>query len=228
MGLGASIALFVGVPVAVIVGLGFVLNQFRDPILRSAGAVGGVLAGIFTRPVTSFIDVVSTAFSDLPDIQIRIPGFNIEQGLVTFDTPPIPGNIIPGTDELLPGVTPGGITIPEGCTVRADGTISCPTPPSTNLFPEAEGAGFTIFGVPGSSILLTDLFTGERERVTRPEIIERFPEAVGLFDLLATQATEFLPLSANLVEQLGGQEQLRLSGQLFEEISSVQQVQGGA
>jgi len=228
MGLGASIALFVGVPVAVIVGLGFVLNQFREPILRSAGAVGGVLAGVFTRPFTSFIDVVSTAFSDLPDIQIRIPGFNISQGLVTFDVDPIPGNIIPGTDQLLPGVTPGGITIPEGCTVRPDGTISCPTPPSTNLFPEAGATGFTLAGEPGSSILVTDPFTGERERVTRTEIVERFPDVVGIFDLLSTRETEFLPLSAFLVEQLGGAEQLRLSGQIFQEIPSVQSVVGGA
>jgi len=229
MGLGLNIALFIGIPAAVIVGLGLVFTRFRDPILGSASAVGETFAGVFTRPVTGFVETISTAFSDLPDIQIRLPGFDIVQGLVTVSAEEqiSPGNIIPGTDELLPGVTPEGVTIPEGCRLNADGTISCPTPPTTNLFPEAEAAGFTIFGQPGSSILLTDPFTGERERVSRPEIIERFPEAIGLFDLRATQATEFFPLSANLVEQLGGGDQLRLSGQLFQEIPTVESI-GGA
>ncbi len=229
MGIATSIALFVGLPAVAIVAIGFLFTRFRGQILGSASAVGETFAGIFTRPVSGFIETVSTAFTDLPDIGIRLPGINISGGLFRFiqEAAAIsPGNIIPGTDMLEPGITPGGVTIPEGCTLNPDGTTFCPTPPSADLFPEAEAAGLTIFQ--GGSILVNlPPLPGEGDlrlkRLTREEIIDIFPAAVGLFDILSTKATEFIPLSVSDLRQFAPGE-IRLSGQLFEEFPTVSDI----
>lgn len=222
MGIATSIALFVGLPAVAIVALGFLFTRFRGQILGSASAVGETFAGIFTRPISGAIETISTAFTDLPDIDIRLPGINISSGVLTFTQEAAaisPGNIIPGTDMLEPGVTSEGVTIPEGCTLNPDGTISCPTPPSANLFPEAAASELEIFcpqcqfSVDGAGIRTTQ------------QIIEQFPEAVGLFDLPQTQRVEFLPLGVEAISffQEAGVTP-KLSGQLFEEFPTVSDI----
>lgn len=226
MGLGLNLALFVGIPVAVIVTLGFVLNRFRGEILGSASALGSVFAGIFTSPVTGFLEQISTAFSDLPDIQIKIPGINIEQGLFTITQE------TPGTGGIV-----NGVTIPPGCSIGPQGQLDCPTPPTFDVcaenpelcnggLPGAEAAGFTLFE--GGSILVNfPIRPGETEsrrfRLSREEIVEEFPRAIGIFDILATPETEFFPFSVEAARFIG-LENIRLSGQLFEEIKNVSDI----
>jgi len=227
LGLGLNIALFVGIPAVVIVGLGLVFTRFRGEILGGASAVGTTFAGIFTRPVTGFIETISSAFSDLPDIDIQIPGINLTGGLFTFTQEASaisPGNIIPGTDVLQPGETPEGVTIPEGCRVNPDGTISCDTPPTATdptdpasipgFIPTAEGSELTPFA---ESFLFQTSPDAPLMRGSLEEILAVVPGAIGLFDFIGTPQVEFIPVAENQLEFFG--ESIRFSGQLFQEIS---------
>lgn len=206
---------------------GFLITFFREPLLKGAQQLGETVAGVATRPFTAGIETLSTAFKDLPDIQFRLPGIKLTGGLFTFEqeeAEPEPGEIIPGTDELEPGLLDGGVTLGKGCKVNPDGTIECPTPPTfeadPGMIPMAEAVGLT----PRQGALPIEI-GGQIERRSIADIIAISPEAVGLFDILGTQKVEFLPLGVPAVEffQEAGQ-RLRLSGQLFEEIRGIGQV----
>jgi len=233
MGIGASIALFVGVPIAVIVAAGFLLNRFREPIFQSASSLGEVLGQTITRPVSGFISGVSTQLGNLPDIDLRIPGINLSLGQGTiFQEGPGPSSLAGKEVEF----GDGQLKIPQGCTVLPSGQVSCPTPPTFERddpppreqapppppppVPEAEAASLTLLG--GS---LPIEIAGEITRLSRQDIITLQPNAVGLFDILGTPKTEFLPLSTEAVGffQDAGQ-RLRLSGQLFQEIKGINDV----
>jgi len=231
LGIGLSLALFIGIPAAVIVGLGYVFTQFRDPILGSAQSVGETFAGIFTRPITGAIGTLSTAFGDLPDFEIKLPGINITQGTVKITEESETESILAGQTVPSGGVN---VMIPKDTMVDPEtGIVSSSTPPVVvpSGIPQAFGDELTIFQ-PQQSILvnLPSLPGGSeirRDRLTRDEIIDIFPEAIGLFDILSTEKTEFIPLSVQEVKGFGGSDGVRLSGQLFEEISNVSQI-GGA
>jgi len=220
MGIGTRIALFVGVPAVIIVAVGFALRMFQPTIFSSATAIGQTLAGIFTRPVTGFFGGISEAFADLPDIEIKVPGINLTGGLFTFTqeepalTPPAPG----------PAPFMGGtIETPPGCTVDSLGRISCPTPPiftpgpsgNGDIIPSAEGSELT---PREGSLPFQTSTSAPLMRTSIEEIIRMFPGAVGLFDIRDIEGIDFIPLSALRIQQLGGEEELRFSGQLFEEI----------
>jgi len=219
MGIASSILLFVGVPVAVILGLGFVLNTFREPILGAARSTGEVFSSIFTEPIRAGITQVAGAFSDLPDIDIRIPGINVSGGLFTF-TQDQPVRDISGEVAPVPG---GEVTFGEDTTFDPNTGIIEGSPPMLNLdpLPEVEAAEFTPVNV-GRSFLVAG------ERLSRAEIISNFPEAIGLFDVGFTPGVDFLPLGEAAVRNLTSRDiDVRLTGQLFSEISNVNQI-GGA
>jgi len=224
MGIGTRIALFVGIPAIIIIAVGFALRMFQPTIFSSASAIGETLAGIFTRPVTGFIGSISGAFADLPDIVIDVPGLVIGGGGVTFGD---------GNGELVappPGEVPfmgGTITTPPGCFINANGQIECPTPPiftpppppsNGGLIPPAEASELT----PREGSLAVDISGQGLTSLPISEIIGLTPGVLGLFDILGTEQVEFLPLSLEAIQffQESGQE-LRLSGQLFEEIKNI-------
>jgi len=228
MALGLNIALFIGIPAAVIVGLGYVFTQFRDPILGSASSLGETFAGIFTRPITGAVQTFSTAFSDLPDFDVRLPGINISQGRVTVTEESETESKLAGETVPVPGL--GDVFIPPSTMIDPEtGIVTSDTPPV--VVRGSTPQELTIFE-PERSILvnLPDRIGDterRRERLTRREIIDIFPDVIGLFDVRATKATEFIPLSARLIQELGGSEDFRLSGQIFEEIPSIESI-GGA
>lgn len=211
---GISIALFVGIPVAVIVGLGLLANTFRSQILGSASALGEVFGGVFTNPVRGFIDQISGAFSDLPDIDINVPSLNIQGGGVNIGDPNGNG---------------GGFELPNLCNVFG---IGCDEPgpgpmeepgPTPGPGPEVDQP---LFG--GAFAQFFNVQTSEGiQRLSFEELQATQPGAVvGLFDVLGTQETEFLPLNVEQVQaSLEAGQRLRLSGQVFQDIRGIKNVQ---
>jgi len=228
-----SIALFVGIPVAVIVGLGFVLNTFREQIVSSASATGSVFASIFTSPVTGFINQISGAFSDLPNINVNIPSLNIGGGGITIGGEDVGDLLNLGVGE------PGGPQDIDDVPLAPDESLACrlfgigcpggeqPTPPVPEPTPEPgpmeEGPQFggrfaESFNVQTSSGI--QQFSFEELQQLQPGAV------VGLFDVLGTQQTEFLPLNVEQVQaSLGAGQRLRLSGQVFQDIRGIGQVE---
>jgi len=210
-----SIALFVGIPAVVIVGLGFVLNTFRGTILGSARSVGEVFTGIFTEPITGAVEQLSDAFN-FPDINIRIPALNISGGGINLP------DFGPGVGE--PGGPPDIDDVPlapdENLLCRVLG-IGCPggerptapLPPAPTPTPDPIEDSLTVLR--GSLPVST---SQGRLRLERGEILERFPGTVALFDVLTTRETEFLPFTAAGVRgSLEAGQGLRVSGQIFQE-----------
>jgi len=193
-----SIALFVGIPTAVIVGLGFLANTFRDPILSSARSLGEVFTGIFTEPVRGAVQQVSGAFSNLPDINVDIPSLNIGGGGITLfgeDIATTFGNVL---DDLPDPMSEPTGRFDRNRPGRGGGVNINPEP---RLLP-----GSLPVGSPGSL-----------RRISREQVLEEFEGAIGVFDLRSTPQTEFLPLTEQAVRFFRGQgENLRISGSLFE------------
>lgn len=209
MGLGLSIALFVGIPVAAIVAIGFVLNSLREPILSSARATGEVFTSIFTEPIRAGIEQVSTAFSDLPDINVRLPTFRLTGGgIETFGT-----DIVDVFNEAGSAIGNlfNGESTPSPPVISADPVLD--VTPELNL-------------LPGS--LPVSLSTGT-QRLSREDIVSTFPGTLALIDLRATPETEFLPFGeAGLRSAIEQGLALRVSGQLFQERPALKIILGGA
>lgn len=213
MGLATKIALGVGIPAAIIVAAGYFLNKYKPVIQQSAGAVGSSFADIVAEPVKGFFGQIENAFADLPDTNIRIPGINLTGGLFTFKQEEPPRDIS--------GETSDGVTFGEGTTFDPNTGIIEGTPPTFDILPEAQGAELT----PRQGSL--PFQTGTQQPLTREsiaDIIKQFPNAVGLFDLLDIPGTQFVPLAAYNVESIGA-ENLKFSGQLFEEIRGFGDIQ---
>jgi len=205
-----SIALFVGIPIAVIVGLGLLANTFRSQILGSASALGEVFGGVFTRPVTGFIEQLSGAFSDLPDIDINVPALNIQGGGVNIGAPNGNGFELPNACSLF------GIGCDEETTMTEPGPGPTPGPGPEIDQPQFGGRfaeQFRVTGIEGS--------------VSFEELQQLQPGAVvGLFDILGTKETEFLPFNvAGVQGSLEAGQRLRLSGQVFQDIRGIKNVQ---
>jgi len=221
------------ISLGVTLGIGIVaallLARFRGPLENIFQSAGQAVGGFVTKPLAGFIQGISGTLGGLEDIQIKIPSIIIKQGTLEFTGADTKSSL---AGETVPFGN-GSVFIPEGCTVLPDGRVSCPTPPiivdtpppPPPLIPEAEATGLTLFGVAGSSILVGSGGEAGFERLTREEILAQNPNAVGLFDLLSTKKTEFLPLGVEAVKffQEAGQE-LRLSAQLFEEIPNIRDV----
>jgi len=207
--------LFVGVPAIIIVAVGFALRTFQPQIFSSASAIGETFAGIFTRPVTGFFGSISQAFADLPDIEVKVPGINLTGGLFTFTQEQQPRDI-GGETGLVPG---GSVEFQPGTMFDPNtGIIEGPPPEITRdqpFIPEAEATELT---PREGSLPFQTSTSAQLMRTSIEEIIRMFPGAVGLFDIRDIAGIDFIPLSAQRIQQLGGEEELRFSGQLFEEI----------
>lgn len=222
MGLGLKIALFVGIPAAVIVGAGFLLNKFQPVIRESAGAIGETFGNIVSAPVQGFFGQVEDALADLPDTNIRIPGINLSGGLFSFKQEQ-PIEDVSGQVAPSPGL--GDVEFgPETTFDPNTGIIegSPPTFDAGDIIPKAEASEPTPFNVGRSFNVLGQLLTRER-------ILDLFPRAVGLFDLPQTPNLEFTPLTIEGIQtfQEAGTD-VRLSGQLFSEFSNTKSILEGA
>ena len=207
MGIGFTLVKFVGIPAVIIVALGATLNFFRPQIFGAASSVGEVFTGIFTQPIRGAIEQINQSIGDLPDINIEIPslnitggGFNITNPFEGFELPDIFGG---GNGESL-SMSP----------------ISPPLPP-----PETEvGPSFTLL----SGSLPVSLSTG-LERISRSDIIERFPGTLALFDIRSTPKVEFLPFGeAGILSAVEQGLDLRVSGQIFQERPGLNVLLGAA
>lgn len=213
MGLGLNLLLFVGIPAVAIVALGTVLNFFREPILGGARATGEVFTSIFTEPVRAGVEQISTAFSDLPDIAIRVPR-------IVLDIPDIPnpfeGLFGNGSDTETPSL-PAIVDAP-GQVPGRESRVN-PRDPVLDVTPE-----LTL--LPGS---LPVSLAGGTQRISRSEIIEKFPDTLALFDVRATPGTEFLPFSrAGILSAVEEGLGLRVSGQIFQERPGLKVLLGAA
>jgi len=225
MGIVTSILSRIALPLGIAVVAGFLIVTFKD---RITGAITGgaqTIGQIISSPFGSILQGINTGFQNIPQfIDFRLPEFRFAFG----DQSPAPV-LQPPQASTVPFMS-GQLTTPEGCTVDSLGRISCPTPPLFTLDPTPSPAPIvqgsptpsplTIFqgGSFRVGVTLPSGFTGIR---TRSEIIEANPNVIGLFDLLSTSKTEFLPLTALQVQQQ--QDNLRLSAQLFEEAKNVQE-----
>jgi len=227
MGILSSVIGRIGIPIALIAATGLLLFSFREQI---GGAIRGgaqVVGGAISQPFTGFFQGLEKGFEGIPEqIKIPFPGFEFAFGTGKVTTP----NLDPpkqGEQEFMGGT----LTTPAGCVRLEDGRVSCPSPPTFErkadaprtpaFIPEAEASELTL--IQGGSILVgTNTGRGTLTRKTREQILAENPNAVGLFDLLSTERTEFLPLGTAAVEffQKEGQG-LRLSGQIFKEIKNV-------
>jgi len=215
MGIGLNLALFIGIPAAVIVGLGFILSTFRDPIVSSARASGEVFSSIFTGPVQGFVEGISGAFSDLPDIKLRVPGIDLSFGESNLQNP---------FENIFPEIPPGADidVLPLGPNESiTDRVFNPPTPTPT---PQIEVPGLTV--LPGELTITTP--TGI-QRQSRADIVQQNPGVLALIDFLSTERVEFLPVGEEALrffEQADSD--IRISGQIFQERPGANILFGGA
>jgi len=227
MGIFGFLAGRIGLPLVLIAGAGALIFAFRTQLVAGASGLGSTVGQVITTPFTSFFESVRNAFANLGDININIPGINITGGGFNFDLFNTGGETVVNPNPFPFG--DGTAQFPPGCTVDNNGIISCPTPPIFTPGDTEVGGSptpsqeLTIFqgGSFRTAVTLPSGFAGIR---TRAEIIEQFPGVIGLFDVLGTSNVEFLPLT--LEQVLSQQGDLRLSSQLFEEVSSLQEAIG--
>jgi len=210
----------IGVPIALGVAVLSVLFFFRNQIGDIALKGGQVIGKFAAQPISGIISGFSEVASQFPDIEFKLPGIKITQG--TFEILPQaeatqPGMIKPD-QTIIPGLIPGSdVTIPSGCKVNPDGTVSCPTPPTITQ----QSGGLTPFK---QEFLITDPNTFKLKKVSFEELQKFSPEGVaGLIDLLSTPTVEFLPVSA---QKLATLENVQLSGQVFKELPSIGSILG--
>ena len=204
MGIGFTLVKFVGIPAVIIVALGAALNFFRPQIFGAASSVGEVFTGIFTEPLRGAIGQINRSLGDLPDINIQIPTLNIGGGGISL--PDIGDPLGDLSNFLFPPAE--GSPMPP------------PLPP-----PETEvGPSFTLL----SGSLPVSLSTG-LERISRSDIIERFPGTLALFDIRSTPKVEFLPFGeAGILSAVEQGLDLRVSGQIFQERPGLNVLLGAA
>lgn len=231
MGIGSSIASKVGIPLAIAVGAGLLLAKFREPIIGAISSGSSVIGQSLSQPFTSILKGFQKGFEGLPtNITIPFPVFDFTLGgevkgkdNQNKDFDPL-GNLC---DNSL-GIFCFGKDEPvdKGQDVIKDQPNA---PNAVDIIKGAEASELTLFE--GGSILVdiprpvgSSLDNpAEKERLTREEIVTKFPNAVGVFDFLGTKETEFLPLSISEIA-LAGKSNFKLSGQIFNEIGSIDDV----
>jgi len=191
-------------------------------VLLGGGAE--VVGQAITQPFGSFLQGVQQGFAQIPEqIQFRLPSFDFIFGQSDPSNDPIGqlqidfDNFLKNSqaflDNLFKSATGGGGTVP-------------PPLPAGEFPTDEETAGGSL--TPFASSFVTTTSTGfgsgqVQSRETLAEILARNREAVGLFDFLGTPETEFFALSQSEIEFFGGAEELKFSGQLFKEISNIQE-----
>ncbi len=212
MGIISSIIGRIGLPVAALAVAGFLLFTFRDRIIGAVTGGAATLGQIVTAPFGSFLQGIQTGFGNIPSqIDIEFPSFNFGFAPPQPIGDPI-GDIGKGFDDFVKFFENlfGG---------NGNGAAPPPLPPpptqdQSSLTPFAE----TFITTTQASLNDPVVFSSK----TLAEIQELNVGAIGLFDILATEQTEFFALSQQEISFIGA-ENLKFSGQLFEEVGSLQE-----
>ena len=228
MGILSSIGARFAIPLVIIAGAGLLVVLFRDPLVRGASALGRTAGTVVTAPFTSFIDTIGSAFGNLRDFEVRIPGLNLEFGDLSltgrdpfsqlFDFFSGNGGATNGGDPDIPsglGNDPRRDQFRDAEMFEED----FPNEPLPEPEPELFGGAFAeSFNVQTSEGIQNLSF--EELQATQPGAV------VGLFDILGTQQTEFLPFNVQQVQaSLEAGQRLRLSGQVFQDIRAIGNVE---
>ena len=226
MGILGTIFGRLGIPLALIAVAGLLIFRFKDPILSAIGGGASTIGQAITTPFGALLQGVQAGFSNIPEqIQFRLPSFDFIFGQSDPNNDPLGqlqtdfDNFIANSqaffDNLFKSGT-GGVGTPPGST---------PLPPGEfPLLEETAGGSLTQFETASGKFVTTSKTGGEGQTTmteTLAQILERNREAVGLFDFKFTPQTEFFALSQSEIEFFGGAEQLKFSGQLFQEISNI-------
>jgi len=227
MGIVSTVLTRIGLPLALVAGIGFVLFTFRDQIGAAISGGAQVVGEAVSRPFSGFFQGLQSGFGGIPEnINIPFPSFSFSFGEPQLQAPKA------GSEPFMGGE----IITPEGCFVDEKGRIDCPTPPifipppPTNPPPppstppppltEQEQFGgrfkeeFNVTGAGRLSFEELQRLGGEGGAI------------VGLFDVLGTQQTEFLPFTiAGVQASLAAGQRLRLSSQVFQDIRGIKNVE---
>jgi len=231
MGILSSIAGRFAIPVVLIAAVGIAIVFFRDPLVAGARALGTTTAQVISSPFTGFINTIGQAFSGLQDIDIRVPGVNVDFGIGS----------ITGTDpfsqffNLIFGGAGGGGGGGTTQTMMDQNGFDSPT---NVVDPDDPNQDPTLFQPPGAEPTPA-LFGGAFAQEFRIETSEGFQTLsfeelqatqpgtiIGIFDVLGTKKTEFLPFTVSQVQSsLEAGQRLRLSAQVFQDIRGIRNVQ---
>ncbi len=241
MGLLTTITTRIGIPLAIAVGAGLLIAQFKDQIVGGISAGSSTIGQALSTPFGAFFTGLKSGFGNIPDtIDIKFPSFNFLFGEGADPAIDSQGNVPPNVlatdlDQGLVNLCRNSLGLlcfgGTGSTGAGGGTQSNQT--QTQIFgSQTLSSPLTPFGDPDkrtfvdllvlspSSSRFLDLI--RRERTTKGEIVEQ-GKFVGLFDFLSTQGrTERTPLTFAQVQQFEGQ--IRLSSQLFKEFGSVKEI----
>ena len=227
MGLLTTIITRIGIPLALAVGAGLIIAQFKDQIIGGVSAGASTIGQAITTPFGALLQGINEGLSNIPKtIDITFPSFNF--GFAEGADPA-------GSSPNVPAVSGAGFDLDQALVnlCRNSGGLLClgssgsqvkgTTTQQTQLTPFGDPTRRTFFDIlnlsAGSSRFLELI---RRDRTTLGELQER-GTIVGLFDFLSTQGrTERVPLSLAQVGQF--QDQIRLSGQLFKEFGSVKEI----
>lgn len=221
MGIGGSILTKIGLPIAIVATIGFLLFSFKKPILDAVQGGASTFGQIISSPIGSAIQGFQQGLSNIPSvINIPFPVFKFTLGGVggsgetVFENPSGQGGI-GGSQGAL------GIQEPfdfakalENLRNNTLGILDF-----TKLLGSAEGAKLTPFNV-GRAFDVGRPGAEDRGRETREQILQKNPLAIGLFDDPRTKEIEFFPLSAQEVTDFTKFGKLKLSGQLFKELTN--------
>ena len=236
MGILTTITTRIGIPLAIAVGAGLLIAQFKDQIVGGISAGTSTIGQAFSTPFGAFFTGLKEGFGNIPDtIDIKFPSFNFVFGEGVDPAGNAPNVVATDLDQGLVNLCRNSLGLlcfgGTGSTGAGGGTQSNQT--QTQIFgSQTLSSPLTPFGDPDkrtfvdllvlspSSSRFLDLI--RRERTTKGEIVEQ-GKFVGLFDFLSTQGrTERTPLTFAQVQQFEGQ--IRLSSQLFKEFGSVKEI----
>jgi len=229
MGIGTFIATRIGIPLALAVGAGAILFTFREQITTTIRGGAQVLGEAITLPIAGFVGGLKTGLEEIPsDITIPVPTIKFKFGDGNNER-------IKEDFEGFDPNAPRDPTFSDCKTIRGDkfGNVFCdgrliqkgttgPEQEPVDFMPDEGAAKLTPRMVSLPVGPFADLPRSGLIRKSVQDIIAENPNAIGLFDVLSTERTEFFPFSAEAVRksfELG--QDLRLSGQLFEEIRGV-------
>jgi len=205
MGIGTSVALKIGIPIAIISAVGLGLFAFRTQIVGAVRGGAQTLGQIVTEPIGGFFQGIQTGLESIPTtIDFTFPTFTFGAGA----PPPTNGggSFLDDIGKFFDNLFNPGTDIPLP-----------PTPPPP--FEEQQTSELTALG---GSLAFQTGSSQPQMSATRASIIAAFPDVVGLFDIIDTPQTEFIPLTQAGIQFVGADE-LIFSGQLFEEIGSLEE-----
>jgi len=224
LGIFTTIITRIGIPLALAVGAGLIITQFKDQILGGIGSGASTIGQAISSPFGAFLSGISEGFKNIPStIDITFPSFNFGFAEGFDPAGDSPNVIATDLDQALINLcrNTGGLI----CLGGTGSTGSGGGAQQSSLTPFGDPDKRTFIdvlqlqkGVAGSKFL--DLI--DRSRTSKGEIVET-SKFVGLFDFLSTKGrTERVGLTFAQVQEFEGQ--IRLSSQLFEEFSSVKEI----